>query len=408
MGFVDSLRAYLRTGVAVRERLPSSSWHVLAPSYAMTSERAYVTEGYRKNSAVRACCDYLVRSLSSVPLAAYQRTPEGETELPSGDPLVLLLERPGGEEEGSRAQFMREVVLRLMLLGEVICYKVPGERTGRTVELQFLGSSNVEISRTSAGGKRRFLYKPDAYTTIPLKREEVIFLRYSDPLSPDRGVAPLVSAAREADTDNEATDFRKAFFENGAITSGLLSTEMEAEPERLKKWSSDWKRNYSGSKNAGKTPVLAGGLKYQKVGANPGEIALPELTGITEARIHQVYGVPPVLTGSEIGLRRSTYSNYGNARTAFWQDTATPLLSIISDWMEDGLTEWGDGRAITFDLSGVPALQEDATKTEERYGRALSRGAITINEYRQKIGLDPTDDGDVYLRPTNAEMVEAQ
>jgi HK97 family phage portal protein len=407
LGAWQTFKTYLRTGVAARERLPSSSWHVLTPSYAIVNERAYIVEGYRKNSAVRACSEYLVRSLSSVPLVGHQQTPEGETELSDSDPLALLLERPGGEEEGSRAAFMREVVLRLWLLGEVICYKVPGARTGNTVELQFLGSSNVEIVRKRSGG-RSFVYRPDAHTSIPLRRDEVMFLRFSDPLSPERGVSPLMSAAREADTDNEATDFRKAFFENGAITSGLLSTEMEAEPERLKKWSSDWKRNYSGAKNAGKTPVLAGGLKYQKVGADPGEIALPELTGITEARIHQVFGVPPVLTGSEIGLRRSTYSNYESARTAFWEDTATPMLAVISDWLAEGLTERGDGRKILFDLSGVPALREDSKKLEERYRAALEAGAITVNEYREKIGLDAVPDGDVYLRPTNTEVVEAQ
>lgn len=404
MRFIDSAKLFLRTGVWTRSLVKYSSWEVLRPAYALTNPEAFVRDGYRANSLVYRCTEFLATSVSTPNLSAVLDTPEGEVELSPRDPLSRLLEHPS-PDYGGQTRFMRQVVRLLMLTGEAVMYKVPGQRSGRTVELQLLPSSAIEVERTQAGEKT-YLYRPDP-TRPPIRLEagEIIFLKLDDPLNKDRGLSPLAAAARETDTDNEATDFRKAFFQNGGIPSGVLTTERPATPKELEEWAAMWRERYSGSKNAGKTPALAGGLKYQRAGALPNELAFPELTGLSESRICQAFGVPPILVGAKVGLDRSTYNNYANARRSFWEDTVSPLLEFLEDELTDGLTEIGDGRRIVFDISKVPALQEDAGKVEERYGKALDRGAITVNEYREKIGLDPVDDGEVFLRPGKAVVV---
>jgi HK97 family phage portal protein len=404
VGFFDSAKLFLRTGVWTRSLVKYSSWEVLRPAYALTDADAYVRDGYRANSLVYRCTELLATSVSTPNLTAVLTTPEGDTELPLADPLTRLLERPSPDYSG-QTRFVRQAVRLLMLTGEAIMYKVPGQRSGRVVELQLLASSTIEVERTQ-DGEKTFLYRPDpTRAPIRLRSEEVIFLKLDDPISKDRGLSPLAAAARETDTDNEATNFRKAFFQNGGIPSGVLTTERPATPKELEEWAAMWRERYSGSKNAGKTPALAGGLKYQRAGALPNELAFPELTGLSESRICQAFGVPPVLVGAKVGLDRSTYNNYANARRSFWEDTVSPLLEFLEDELTDGLTDPEDRRRVAFDTSKVPALQEDAGKVEERYRRALEAGAITVNEYREKIGLDPADDGEVYLRPGKAIVV---
>lgn len=409
MGLWQDLRNYLRTGVPARtldERalVKYSSYEVLAPEWSMVDAETMARDGHRKNALAYACIEYVARAVATPVLEAVRETSDGYEELPPLDPLTRLLERPS-EDYPSQTRFFRQVVRNLMLTGECILYKVPGDRTGRVVELQMLPSNKVSVER-KANGEKTYLYYYDP--SLPPKRlrsDEVLFIKFDDVLNKDRGLAPLAAAARETDVDNATADIRKSFFEHGAILEGILTTEQQANEKQLKEWSAMWSRKYAGPKNAGKTPALAGGLSYQTVGATPDKWAFKEVTGLTEARICSAFGVPPILVGAKIGLDRSTYANYKEARSAFWEDTATPLLVFLADEFTGGLTELSDGRRCRWNTDEVPALQEDADSREERAGRSLGKGTITINEYREAAGLDPVADGDYYMMPTNIKLV---
>lgn len=404
MGLFRTIGRFLRTGFWTRSLAKYSRYETLTPAYSMVDESKYISEGYRNNSLVYRCVTLLANSASQPVMMGVRETPEGDTELPPADPLTALLDRPS-TEHGSQTGFIAEIVVYLMLLGEAPLYKVPGDTTGRTVELQLLKPSRVEVKRETKG--KVYLYRFDpAQPAKKLENDQLIFLRLRDPSNKDRGLPPLAAAARETDTDNETTNYRKAFFNNAAIPPGILTTEQPASPEQLEGWAAKWAER-TGGENRGRTPALAGGLTYQKIGATPGELAFPELTGLSESRICMAFGVPPMLVGAKVGLDRSTYNNYQNARTTFWEDTVAPLVTLLEDELTAGLTVQGDGRKVIFDTSDVPALQEDADKKAERAGKALSRGAATVNDYRDALDLEPVPDGDVYFIPKGAQVVRA-
>ena len=406
MGLLRIVTRFLRTGVWTRSLVKYSSVETLAPSYQMVNEEAFVGEGFRGNALVYRCVQLLANSASQPEMVGVRETPEGDADLPPADPLVSLLERPS-TEHGSQTGFIADVVTYLMLLGEAPLYKVPGEKTGRTVELQLIRPSKIEVEKDSRGNKV-YLYRYDpSKNPKRLTPDQIIFLKLRDPLNRARGLAPLAAAARETDTDNEVTDWRKAFFQDGAIPPGILTTEQPASQKQLEEWAVMWTAKYGGKKGAGKTPALAGGLSYQATGVKPGDFTLDEFSGLSESRICMAFGVPPVLVGAKVGLDRSTYANYQHARRSFWEETVSPLLTFLSDELTDGLTANGDGRLVKFDTSKVAALQEDRDKVETRYGNALKNGAITVNEYREKLGLDPVPDGDVYYQPGSVKVIHA-
>lgn len=405
MGFWQNFKTYLATGHVVRAStlVKYSSWETLAPAYPMVDGDRFVAEGFRKNTLVYRCVTLLANSMATARLMGVVDTPEGEAELPTADPLAKLLERPSTDHTGQR-DFVIELVMRMCLTGEFPMYKVPGERTGRTVELQPLASDRIEVERKASGDKV-YVYRPDPSKGAKrLRPEQVIFLKFRDPINRDRGLAPLAAAARETDTDNVITDWRNSFFANGGIPPGVLTTEQPASPEQLHEWSVMWRQQFGGTKNAGKTPALAGGLTYQATGVKPGELDFGNLTGLSETRICQAFGVPPILIGAKVGLDRSTYANYQHARRSFWEETVIPLLAFVLDGMTEGLTQTGDRRRVAADTSKVPALQEDADKKAERLGKAWERGAAKRNEYREAIGLDSEPDGDVYKVAESADQ----
>jgi HK97 family phage portal protein len=384
-----------------------SQFEVMAPEWGLVNAETMVREGFRKNALVYRCVEFVANAISQPVLRGMREGSGGAwEELPPLDPLSRLLERPS-EDYSSQTRFVKQVVRSLLVTGEAILYKVPGERTGQTVELQMLPPQKVAVERDAAG-RKAYLYKYDPNREPKrLKQEEVIFLKFDDLQNADRGLAPLVAAAREADVDNAGADVRKGFLDNGAILSGILTTEQQVGEAQLKEWSAAWRANYGGPRNAGKTPALGGGLSYQEVGTSPDKIAFPEVIGLSEARICSAFGVEPVLVGAKIGLDRSTYSNYETAEKAFWKNTVPALMTLLADEFTAGLTERGEKRACRWDTDEVPALQEDVDRREQRYGRLLRNGSVRINEYREAAGLEPIDDGEFYMMPGNVTLVPA-
>jgi len=181
VGVWSGFKTYLRTGVFARRSSVDrySQWEILAPAYTMVDEEAYVRDGYRANASVYRCVEVLARSVGIPLLYAAQRTPEGDAPLVERDPLSLLLARPGGEEYGSQTRWLAQVVRRLMLTGECVLYKVPGERTGRIVELQILPSSRVEVER-DAKGHKTYVYRYDA-TKRPLRLKPEFTISIAQP-----------------------------------------------------------------------------------------------------------------------------------------------------------------------------------------------------------------------------------
>jgi hypothetical protein len=112
------------------------------------------------------------------------------------------------------------------------------------------------------------------------------------------------------------------------------------------------------------------------------------------------FGVPPIIAGAKVGLDRSTFANYGEARKSFWQDTLSPVYKRIQDKLNSGLApEFGDKTLnVKCDLSAVQALQESRDAKFIRAGSGVTGGWMLVNDARVEVGLPPVAGGNVFLR----------
>jgi phage portal protein BeeE len=82
---------------------------------------------------------------------------------------------------------------------------------------------------------------------------------------------------------------------------------------------------YGGMSHWGDVMILDADAEYQRLGLSMQELGFEGLDARNEARICSVLKVPPILVGAKVGLDRSTFANYGEARKSFWEDTMVPL-----------------------------------------------------------------------------------
>jgi hypothetical protein len=108
-----------------------------------------------------------------------------------------------------------------------------------------------------------------------------------------------------------------------------------------------------------------------------------------ESRILGPFGVPPILIGTRTGLIRSTYSNYEQARGAYWDDTAVPELQLFESEFQYFLRT-DDGGFVAYDKSKVPALQQNVPDLIDAAFKMWQMGTSS-NQAFAAVGLKVAD-----------------
>src|SRR5690606_1617379 len=201
-----------------------------------------------------------------------------------------------------------------------------------------------------------------------LSADDVIPLTYAD--TPDNsplGIGPIEIMLREAQVSSALTDFLKVFMDRGAMPLYAIIPQDDGvgaaqwrKQETKDAFMEAWQQRYGGLRNASNPLPLVGVKDIKPVGFDFNQLAYPELNDLTDARICAAFGIPPILVGAQVGLEQATYSNHGQARQSFYEDTMTYLWARIDDALTRTLLpefEQRPGWDIHFDTSDVPALQ---------------------------------------------------
>lgn len=238
---------------------------------------------------------------------------------------------------------------------------------------------------------------------IPVESRDIIHVKYSNPLNAYFGQAPLRPAARAVSLDNAATDFVDTLLRNYAVPGVVIKTATETTQAVADMLKRKWKAAFQGNRR-GEPAVLQAGMDVQPLGMSLHDLEFPDLRAYSESRICAALQVPPILVGAKVGLDRSTFTNYQEARKQLWEEGIFSLQRRFREPVERQLLPEfsGTGRqrvTVRWDNSDVLALQEAESAKWERAVNALSHGGITVNDFRRVVGLDTDPAGDVFLLP---------
>ena len=307
---------------------------------------------------------------------------------PKEHPLSLLCRRPNRYQ--SWGAFAAQRLTYLEISGNAYTY-VERDRDGNPAQLWNLRPDRVRII---AGAKdiKGYYYLPPGKVGedgVPLLSEDVTHTKYLNPLDDleglGYGLSPLLAVARDVDTDNAATSFIRQVFERGAMPMGVLSFEVALDEDSAALAKSRFMEKYGGSENWVEPVVMDQGGKYERIGMTFQELGFDVLDARNEARILSALRVPPILIGTRYGIANGTYSNYGEARTQFWQDVMVPLVKSF-EVNDQRLMTWSDGAFVLYDFSVVPALQVDTATLVEAAHKLWQMG-VPVNIALPAVGL---------------------
>jgi HK97 family phage portal protein len=218
-------------------------------------------------------------------------------------------------------------------------------------------------------------------------------------------MSPIEAGAFAVDQHNEAMKWMQALLQNSARPSGALVMDKEASmgDEQFARLQAQIEEQYSGATNAGRPMLLENGLDWKQMSLSPSDMSILETKFSSARDVALAFGVPPQLLGIP---GDATYSNYKEARLAFYEDTVIPLLGHLLGTFNPWLEEPFGGAYIMPNLDSIPAI---ADKRQDKWAMIDKSRELTINERREAKGYPPLEqvvpgeDGNRLIGPDRAE-----
>jgi HK97 family phage portal protein len=364
----------------------------------------FAQHGYARNELVWACITKKAAELPQATLRVYP-DPQGEGEAVEDHRLRRLLEEPNPVTNEHEFWAMQVVYKDL---GGATFTLIERARDGGPGNLWPLRPDLIRVEPSpSDPNVWRWLYCPDPNDLewmIPVAQEDMIRVRYPHPTDPYFGQAPLRPAARATSLDNAATEYVNDLLRNSAVPGIVIEAQEAVDEEIADRLKRRWIRAFGGRKR-GEPAVLQSGVKLHTVGMDLKQLEFPDLRTISESRICMALHVPPIIVGAKVGLDRSTFANYGEARTSLWEETIMPdqdeyLAAFRKRLLTGPVVGVGRRRVyLRWDNSGVMALRESEAARWERATNALRAGGMTVADFRRIVGLPPVPETDYFLTP---------
>lgn len=358
--------------------------------------KSYAEEAYLKCVIAYRCIIEIAQAVASVDWLLMQKGKGKENEI-EDHPILDLLDYPNPYESGSFLLFKLQAFIDLA--GNSYLEKVSPftDKKGFPKELYVLRPDRTRILTNDKGAIKGYEYQVGMNKTIfPVNpvtgQANVMHMKTFHPTDDWYGSAPTESMAREIDTHNEATTWNMRLLQNQARPGMLFFFKQNLTDEQYARFTKDLDENHASGMKAGKSMVLEGeGADAKPYGWSPAEMDFIEGNREKARAIALGYGVPPMLLGIP---GDNTYSNYSEARLAFWETTALFRINLLGWALNNWLLDRKSGLYLTPDLDSIPALEP---RRKETWEKAKGANWLTVNEKRSMTGYDEVENGDVIM-----------
>lgn len=386
--------------------------------YTAASLSVYAT----KSELVYACIEKKAQTACDPELIIQEKKGD-DWETVDSHPALEMLKEPNQWDDGE--SFLRTWIASENIAGEFYA-EIVLSQAGVPAALYPLRPDYIfpQYRMTAKGDVLEYYaYRINGYE-VKFKPEDLLIRRRHGLGSMYSGVSPLYVALGSVDADISATEYIRAFYNNGGSPSGILTiSDRKLSQEEMEAIQQKWIQRYGrGGKARGGPAVLDSAAEYQPIGSNLDELNSESLTSIDETRICMAFGVPPVLIGAYVGLKNvNQKASFKGAMEEFWMNTMSPELKQIRKFLTRKLLPlFGEGERVMkneirffWDMSAVEALQDDVDAIHDRISLGYKTGIYMLDEAREGVGLDPVggEEGEAfYTAPAdpNADVLGAE
>ena len=363
----------------------------------------YVKNGYEENPDLFSIIIKLAGMFAGVPLKLYTHGKDGDKEASQKD-IDYLMNRTNYFQTFD--EFRRMWAVSYYLTGNAITYapKYPaGYNKGRITKdgLLIMPTQNVQIV---SGGWRKPIdkYILDIDQSYKIETSDVWHERFAPTMQFEEGKnfmgqSPVKVARRIINAQNAGYEITENLYEYGH-PPGIISKDDiggDTPIEQEARFRAAYKKKYQGGDNKRNLTIpifTLGKLAFTKIGFdNLQELQVISMSEHGRRIFCNLLQVPSELFNDTQG---TTYNNMNEASKAIYTHRIIPDINAFVSGFNQLIEPYGDF-LIKPDYSEIEALQEDRAKKIVWVSKSFNDGAITINQYRQYLGLPP-EKGDIY------------
>ena len=305
----------------------------------------------------------------------------------AGHPLQRLLDSPNAF--WSRSDLWRATETYLSLWGSAF-WGLERDEDGGIAEIWPLRPDKMRVIPDPKRYIKGFVYVGAGSALVPYLPEDVVWMRYFNPLDEYAGLSPIAPLRQSADMGMDALRANRKLLQNDS-TPGLI-IEMEGFPTdaEVSEFYARWESRFRGVDKTRRPALLSPGMKASNLGFSPRDMEYIESLRWSLEDVTRVFGVPKVMIGD---LENTTFSNFSTARRLFWEDTVAAQLAFYTEALQHQLLpHFGDDSlTVEFDLSGVEALKESEENKAKRRSIYVKAGIMTVDEVRREMNLPPIE-----------------
>ncbi len=357
-------------------------------------------EYYPRSALVYAAIKMRQDALTRVPVRVYRRLAAGAPR--EGDrrraveavepahPAQRLLDSPN--PFWTRGDLWRATETSLGLWGSAF-WGLERDETGQVTEIWPLRSDRMRVIPDPARYIKGFVYVGQGRQIVSYLAEDVVWIRYFNPLDEYAGLSPIAPLRLSADMGLDALRANRSNLTNDSTPGLFVETEDTPTDDEVREFYERWESRFQGVNRGRRPALLSGGMTAKNLGFSPKEMEYLQTLRWSLEDVARVYGVPKAMLGD---IERVSFANFATARRVFWEDTLVPQMAFYAEALQQMLLpNFGDPSLfVEFDTSEVEALQENESDKATRRKTYVSGGIMTVNEVRQEMNLRPVPWGD--------------
>jgi HK97 family phage portal protein len=310
-------------------------------------------------------------------------------------PILNLLDKPNKEMTGD--MFWRLASIYHDVCGFALIRKIGNQsvfsENSKIDELKLLNPAGMAINYDELGKIKSFEvqdYQTAKKETIPFN--ECIYWVNPNPKKPTEGLSLLRAGLYSIDLDNQLSKYHNAILKNGGSVESVFTFDNILGKEQLDTLKETYREEYSQAEKSGTPLFLGGDAKFQKLGLTPAELSYMDSKKITANDLVVITGVPKSILGL---TSEETFANGEISYRIFLRETIKPLIQELVNVLDWQLLPKD------LDLTFVDPTPEDTEIKLKTLEIADKVSAMTTNEKREVLGLEPIKGGDEIVYPFN-------
>ena len=393
MAWYEKLNPFINTEIKQPSINDSFSYNPYVFTQGTTSPHEFVNT-YGQVGWVFACVSRISSAVAETKWRLYSKKNGNEITEILEHPLLELFDFVNPFHTG--LEMMEQTQTYIDLTGEVF-WLVLKDAAGQPAEIWVMNPNKIKVIPDQKMYIKGYVYE-NGNNEIPLSVDDVVHIKLPNPKNPFRGQSPLGSVSSDVEAEKFSSQYNRAFFQNSAEPNGVIQFEGTLTDSQYERLRYQWNSQYRGTSNSHKVAILEGGASWHTNAITQRDMQFKDLRIMNRDVIMGVYGMPKHILGiaEDVNRANAEASEYTFAR---W--VLKPRLERIKSKLNEQFLPLYSDKTLFIDYdTPVPA---DIDRNLAIADQGFKSGYITRNEARIKVGLEPMEDGDIFMEPLSSQ-----